>query len=205
MNTTNYEPMRGLTWEKVFSLQESIMCKYEPQLREKTFPGGFDINTLEDQELVKKFIGRITEELCEAREALNILVGPHSREFEKQLADHVVEELVDAFNFFIELHILLGAKFEENTFGAGLRKKNPQFFWSEAVYWMGMASNKLKNRGWRDSQYLVDLRPFNICLSEATMIFGELFAFCGITREEAVFEAWSLKYQVNVFRIETKY
>lgn len=197
--------MRGLTWEKVFSLQESIMCKYEPQLREKTFPGGFDINTLEDQELAKKFIGRITEELCEAREAWRILYGPHSQEFEKQLADHVVEELVDAFNFFIELHILLGAKFEENTFGAGLRKKNPQFFWSEAVYWMGMASNKLKNRGWRDSQYLVDLGPFNICLSEATMTFGELFAFCGITREEAVFEAWSLKYQVNLFRLETKY
>ena len=205
MNTTNYEPMRGLTWEKVFAAQSDIMTRYEPELWEKAMPGGFDLNTLEDQELAKKFIGRITEELCEAREAWRILHGPHSQEFERQLADHVVEELVDAFNFFIELHILSGAKFEENTFGAGLRKKNPQFFWSEAVYWMGMASNKLKNRGWRDSQYLVDLVPFNTCLAKATGIFGELFAFCGITREEAVFDAWSLKYQVNVFRIETKY
>ena len=136
-----------------------------------------------------------------------ILHGPHSQEFERQLADHVVEELVDAFNFFIELHILLGAKFEENSFRVGLRGKNPSFsfYWSETVYWLGMASNKLKNRGWRDSQYLVDLRPFSLCLAQTTMTFGELFAFCGITQEQAVFEAWSLKYQVNVFRIETKY
>lgn len=198
--------MRGLTWEKVFAAQSDIMTRYEPELWEKVLPGGFDINTLGDQELAKKFIGRITEELCEAREAWNILAGSHySQEFKRQLADHVVEELVDAFNFFIELHLLLGAKFEENTFGAGLRKKNPQFVWPLAIYWVGMASNKLKNRGWRDSQYLVDLGPFNICLAEATMTFGELFAFCGITREEAVFEAWSLKYQVNLFRLETKY
>ena len=197
--------MRGLTWEKVFAAQSDIMTRYEPELWETAMPGGFDLNTLEDQELAKKFIGRITEEICEAREALNILFGPHSQEFRKQLADHVVEELVDAFNFFLELYILLNVRFDEEAFRAGLRKKNPQFVWPLTIYWVGMASNKLKNRGWRDSQYLVDLVPFNICLAEATMTFGELFAFCGITREEAVFEAWSLKYQVNLFRLETKY
>lgn len=205
MNTTNYEPMRGLTWEKVFALQKSIMCKYEPMLREKTSPGGFDINTLEDQELAKKFIGRIIEELCEAREAWGILQDPHSQEFERQLSEHVTEELIDALNFFLELHILMGAKFEENVFRIGLCKRNPEFDWPKAVYWLGMASNKLKNRGWRSSQYLVDLRPFSTCLVEVTKAFGELFAYCGLCREWEVFETWSLKYQVNLFRIETKY
>ena len=206
MNTTNYDPIRGLTWEKVFSLQESIMYRYEPQLLGKQVAmGGFDINTLEDQELVKKFIGRITEELCEAREAWGILHCPHFLDTERQLAGHVVEELVDAFNFFIELHILIGAKFDENTFEIGIRKRNPSFEWERVVYWLGMASNKLKNRGWRSSQYLVDIGPFSTCLAEATKAFGELFAYCGLPHEGAVLETWSLKYQVNLFRLETKY
>lgn len=68
-----------------------------------------------------------------------------------------------------------------------------------------MASNKLKNRGWRSSQYLVDLLVFRSNILDVTKGFGKLFASMKICTASKVKKVWSLKYQVNLFRLETKY
>lgn len=204
MNTTNYTPMTGLTWKKVFALQSDIMIAYEPAFMFK-LSGGSDINTLEDQEIAKKIIGRITEELCEANEARDILLEDHDPRLEKQLSNHVVEEVVDAFNFYLELLLFLGREIDTGSFKVGLLPGGKAFPWHEVVYTLGLASNHLKNREWRSSQYLVDLVPFYREIDRAARWFGELFSVMGLHSEEQVFEAWSLKYRVNKFRLETNY
>ena len=206
MNTTNFTPIESLKWDDVMARQKEIMLAYEPELEQKLQPGGFDINTLEDQELAKKFIGRIIEELCEAAEAHKALVSaPLDCPRERELAEHVVEEVVDAFNFFLELLILMDMPLDRDHLISGLGQEITSFSSEDVVYSLGMASNKLKNRGWRSSQYLVDLLVFRSNILDVTKGFGKLFASMKICTASKVKKVWSLKYQVNLFRLETKY
>lgn len=206
MNTTNFTPIESLKWDDVMARQKEIMLAYEPELEQKLQPGGFDINTLEDQELAKKFIGRIIEELCEAAEAHKALVSaPFDHPRERELAEHVVEEVVDAFNFFLELLILMDMPLDREHLISGLGQEITSFSWEDVVYSLGMASNKLKNRGWRSSQYLVDLLVLRGNILDVTKGFGKLFASMKICTASKVKKVWSLKYQVNLFRLETKY
>ena len=68
---------------------------------------------------------------------------------------------------------------------------------------IGLTANCLKNRQWRQSQYLVDLYVFE-------KRFKEVFnAYINLLRtkmtDQEIIDCWSLKYQVNLFRINTKY
>jgi hypothetical protein len=69
---------------------------------------------------------------------------------------------------------------------------------------IGLTANLLKNRKWRQSQYLVDLLIFEKRFKEVWNWFEYLVYYSGITKEE-LFEEWSKKYQCNLFRIETNY
>jgi hypothetical protein len=69
---------------------------------------------------------------------------------------------------------------------------------------IGMTANCLKNREWRQSQYLVDLVVFEDRLKWIWTCFVIMFEHLGLS-ENRVKELWSLKYQVNVFRIKSKY
>ena len=68
----------------------------------------------------------------------------------------------------------------------------------------GLTANLLKNRKWRQSQYLVDLYIFEKRFKDIWNRFEYLVYWSGISKEE-LFDQWSLKYQVNEFRINTKY
>lgn len=195
MNTQDFKPFIK-SWEEIYVLQGELQLMYRPYFKERI--ANFDINTLEDQELFKKLCWQIVEELTEAMEAKD-----------KNEKDHVLEELIDAFNFMLELYQLYGMA-PDFAWGRtyGFRKdiadENFEENILELIKTIGLAANCLKNREWRQSQYMVDLVVFEERLWNIWAKFAMFFGSIGVT-EDKVRELWSLKYQVNLFRIKSKY
>lgn len=191
MNIQNFTPFEP-TWGEIFERQKELKFIYEPEA-EELFKN-FDIDCFEDQELFKKYCWRITEELTEALEA-------HF----KDGTDHIQEELIDAMNFSIELMLLYGWDYRQfdpvpsHHFGWGIINQV-----SSTIYSLGLTANCLKNRQWRRSQYLVDLlifeRRFKKFLAGGYRLLRQFFK-----SDEEIRQAWSLKYQVNLFRIQSNY
>lgn len=193
MNTQDFKPFIK-SWEEIYSLQGELQLMYRPYFKERI--ANFDINTLEDQELFKKLCWQIVEELAEAKEAI---------EWELD-GEHFDEELIDAFNFTLELYHLYGmAPSFDWTLPKGAQ--DSEDFAGDMLTLIGnigMTANCLKNREWRQSQYLVDLVVFEDRLKEIWTSFVTMFEHLGLS-ENRVKELWSLKYQVNLFRIKSKY
>lgn len=195
MNTQDFKPFIK-SWEEIYALQGELQLMYRPYFKERI--ANFDINTLEDQELFKKLCWQIVEELTEAMEAKD-----------KNEKDHVLEELIDAFNFMLELYKLYGippsfAWCPTYGFTEDVADENFEENILELIKTIGLAANCLKNREWRQSQYMVDLVVFEERLWDIWTMFSVLFGSIGVA-EEKVRELWSLKYQVNLFRIKSKY
>ncbi len=193
MNIQNYTPFEP-TWREIFEKQKELKFMYEPEAKELF--ENFDIDCFEDQELFKKYCWRITEELTEMEEA-------HFKE--KDSKDHVQEELIDALNFSIELMLLYGwteKNYEpvpSSHFGNGILNRT-----GATIYALGLTANCLKNRQWRRSQYLVDLLIFEKRFKKFLAAgYRQLIETFG--SDLAIRKAWSLKYQVNLFRIQTNY
>lgn len=193
MNTQDFKPFTK-SWEEIYALQGELQLMYRPYFKERI--ANFDINTLEDQELFKKLCWQIVEELAEAKEAIE----------EELDGEHFDEELIDAFNFTLELYQLYGmAPSFDWTLPKGAQ--DSEDFAGDVLTLIGnigMTANCLKNREWRQSQYLVDLVVFEDRLKEIWTSFVTMFEHLGLS-ENRVKELWSLKYQVNLFRIKSKY
>lgn len=198
MNIENFTPF-PVTISEIFRYQKALKFQYEPEAKE--IFENFDIDCHEDQEIFKKYCWRITEELGEALEAA------YNRE--KQ---HVLEEFIDAFNFTIELFLLIGwepykqlepqgvVAYQNKDVHVGLTAECMQ----EIVYDLTMCANLLKNRQWRQSQYLVDMHVFEKRMQTLWRTIFIAAGDLGLT-EKDLYDLWTLKYQVNKFRIETKY
>lgn len=185
MNTQDFKPFIK-SWEEIYALQGELQLMYRPHFKERI--ANFDINTLEDQELFKKLCWQIVEELTGAF--------------------NFDEGLTDAFNFMLELYQLYGTApsfdwtlpkwaqvLEDEDFEGGLLT---------LIGSISMTANCLKNREWRQSQYLVDLVVFEDRLKWIWTYFVIMFGHLGLS-EDRVKELWSLKYQVNLFRIKSNY
>ena len=190
MNIENYRPLEGLTFKDVFDKQVALEFMYEPKAKE--IFDNFDIDCLSDQEEFKKYCWRVTEELCEALEALD-----------KNEEQHVYEELLDGFNFLIELLNMYGMKAEDLDYTENKMTGNLRMDILRTIEELGLTANCLKNREWRQSQYLVDLYIFEKRLKNTFNLYLNLLRTKMTDKE--IIECWSLKYQVNLFRIQTKY
>jgi hypothetical protein len=194
MNTQDFKPFIK-SWEEIYALQGELQLMYRPYFKERI--ANFDINTLEDQELFKKLCWQIVEELTEAMEAA-----------EKPDDEHLAEELIDAFNFMLELYHLYGMTPPLDWTLPKWAQIMKVEFWSAdmlaLIGTIGMTANCLKNREWRQSQYLVDLVVFENRLKSIWTAFIVVLYHAGLS-ETQVKELWSLKYQVNLFRIKSKY
>jgi hypothetical protein len=194
MNTQDFKPFIK-SWEEIYALQGELQLMYRPYFKERI--ANFDINTLEDQELFKKLCWQIVEELTEAMEAA-----------EKPDDEHLAEELIDAFNFMLELYQLYGMTPPLDWTLPKWAQIMKVEFWSAdmlaLIGTIGMTANCLKNREWRQSQYLVDLVVFENRLKSIWTAFIVVLYHAGLS-ETQVKELWSLKYQVNLFRIKSKY
>lgn len=188
MNIENFSP-RNFSLSEIFDHQREIKFQYEPEARE--IFEHFDIDTFEDQETFKRYCWRITEELMEALE-------------DRHNEDHFREELIDGFNFLIELYLLYGWNVEDVDceIQTDLTPMSEKIL--GVVYQLGITANLLKNRQWRQSQYLVDLYTFEQRFKQLWPTYLNLFFHLGMSRKD-IYNLWSLKYQVNQFRINSNY
>lgn len=209
MNTNDFKPFRYLgdsSFKEIFKKQKVIFEMY--MKHEKTSVEDFDINVYSDQQTLKDFLQiRFIEEITEATADVH-----HE--------DHFLEEIVDAFNFLVEAYIIYGWDYKDlpewkNIYQNDSRKGpiaievqsqapyfGTQFY--QVVQAVGNACNLLKNRPWRQSQYLVDLLEFEKLFKSIWSEFNALCDGVGITKK-MIYETWSLKYQVNIYRLKTKY
>lgn len=190
MNIEDFKPIEGLTFKDVFDKQVALEFMYEPKAKE--IFDNFDIDCLSDQEEFKKYCWRITEELCEALEALD-----------KNEENHFYEELLDGFNFLIELLNMYGIKAEDLDYRPRVMDDNLRLNILKTIEELGLTANCLKNREWRQSQYMVDLYIFESRLKNTFNYYLNLLR--AKMNDKEIIEYWSLKYQVNLFRIQTKY
>ncbi len=118
--------------------------------------------------------------------------------------NHFREELIDGFNFLIELYLLYGWDLKNLPSTIQLNACSIDEKVLNVVYQLGVTANLLKNRQWRRSQYLVDLYIFESRFKKIWENYLNIFYALGMTMEE-VCDLWSLKYQVNLFRINSNY
>lgn len=208
MNTQNFKPMKYKgddSWKFMFKAQEEIFHKYMEREKVDSRNLDFDINCYDDQKLIKDFLQiRFVEELNEAT-------------LDTDHYDHFEEEMIDALNFLMEAYIIYGWKYGKELpiwidCEAELETKDiPWFKGEQFMAWfyqviekVGAACNLLKNRPWKHSQYLVDLELFEPLFRQIWEEFNTLCIRLDLSKQR-LFEVWSQKYQVNKYRIETKY
>ena len=75
---------------------------------------------------------------------------------------------------------------------------------TQIVYRLGLFCNLLKSREWRRSQYLVDVYLLIPRLERIWGCFMDLFHTFGWD-SQTLLDWYTLKYQVNKFRIESEY
>lgn len=198
MNTQDFKPIL-YSWEEIFKLQKELKFQFEPEAKDLFL--NFDIDCYEDQEAFKRYCWRIVEELAEGLEAQFAYLESPSTE-RKQ---HVAEECIDALNFTIELMLLYGWGSDKwDLWGPPYVYGTDESKFGLVIYRLGLVANCLKNRQWRKSQYLVDLYVFERRFQRfITYIYSLLLDLIG--SDEEIRKIWSLKYQVNKFRIETNY
>ena len=209
MNTNDFKPWkyRGeKSFHDIFRFQKKVFDMYMEA--EKTDVSNFDINVYSDQQILKDFLQiRFIEELTEATADVK-----HE--------DHFLEEIIDAFNFLVEAYLIYGWTYKDlppwqniyqsdsDKLPIGIESQSRLAHFGSQFYWVvqdvGNACNLLKNRPWRQSQYLVDLLEFEKMFKRIWNQFNRLCDGVGITRK-MIFETWSLKYQVNIYRLKTKY
>lgn len=210
MNTNNikpYEYNKETCFEEIFEKTYPLFVKYMKQEHRFNWAKDeFDINIADDQMLLKMFLQiNFVEELNEAT------MGIDDR-------NHFVEEIVDAFNFLLASYFIYGLNYNdlepwvddepEQSMGVYRLKNKHDFLYSEfyrVVEQVGRACNLLKNyRTWKSCQYRTDLYMFNKEFKKIWVCFNKLCNVCGISSKE-LFEIWSCKYQINIFRIESNY
>ena len=212
MNTEDFKPYKfnkATFMNEIFEKQKELFDEYLSFEYKKIDYSDFDINIYEDQVIFKDFLEkRFIEELTEATADL-------------KNKNHFLEEIIDAFNFLIETYIIYGWTIDEiyfksepvRIFGGETKFENCILQYHTNDIKLKMydlvqitcnTCNYLKNRPWKQTQYLVDLIPFERDLKEIFIQFNEFCNMLGIT-DRILYEVWSLKYQVNKYRIATNY
>lgn len=199
MNINDFEAdeFNKESWlDEVFARQTGVMLKYQEIEGMPNWP--FNINTRESQKWIKDFLWRTTEELMESLEAYKNLD-----------MDHTIEELADGLHFLTELCILAGKDSKwafdsltgNNTYNiAG----STIGCYTEAVYWLGMVGNTLKNKPWKQTEMLTDENKFDSCLRNAFYALIEVFKEHGKV-EEDIYNYYTRKNKVNQFRQRSNY
>ncbi len=158
-----------------------------------------------NQTNAKSFIFRVIEELAEAYES-----------FELQDETNFWTELADATHFLLELGIVTGHEMNQEDWWliwhdapeeAGPIVIPPlvveNWFW-DVTYRLGLVSNAMRNKSWKQTEVLPDMVKFNGLMDDAYTSFFKGFKRIGAS-ENGVHAWYWRKNQVNQFRIKSKY
>lgn len=181
-----------------------------------------DLHDRHGQARLKDFAWRVTEEIAEATEAMEI----HA-----DIPQHALEELGDALHFLIELDLLAGIDFDADIVGTktsecGLdelyrslpRLDDPLALGSipdkvglmivrdnawNTIESLGKAMNCLKQKPWKQTHLLTDVGKFKKHLVAANHAF---FLLCFTLMDaKGLYDVYCRKKQVNDFRIRSNY
>lgn len=199
---------------QIFDRQHSLMEKYIPiEIRNGlclTQSCPVDLHDRFGQARLKDFFWRCTEELTEAVEA-SIL--------HDTIPAHTKEELADALHFLVEACLLSDLTGDRLFFGlesdALIELHDVQHSYLkgdetlerlcwDVIYFLGCASNCLKNRPWKQNHQLVDTDKFYAYLREAFFRMIRVFAFVGMDADH-IFNMYYRKSEVNKFRQRSNY
>jgi len=187
-------PVENLN-EAIFSKQKELVDKYkiiEGIEWAFQYPSQ-NISTSSGQKLIKDFLWRTTEEICEAYEA-------------KDTPAHLKEELIDAIHFIVEGAIISDIGPNDLAEIKDILLTEPEDFDADffyPIYKMGLVGNTLKNKTWKQTQVKTDKAKFKVLYKEAWVELIRLCK-CFMTTEE-IGEYYLKKNAVNNFRIESEY
>jgi hypothetical protein len=223
MNILNYEAQEIGSLEEIVEKQKEIMFAFEPNLKKRVEE--FDIDIYEDQMLLKDFLlVRAVEEITEAGAAIK---ANHVEHFKEEIIDvfnFLVETKIILGDDYKIDNDLVGNPIKDYLEKDWYMKDTPtdinkkELDEEEIQYRLthifihlfhlveniGLLTNLLKQRPWRESQYPVDVLTFRERWDNIWANFWLTLSFIGFSFEE--FKAiWSKKYQVNKFRIESNY
>lgn len=223
MNILNYEAQEIGSLEEIIEKQKEIMFAFEPNLEKRVEE--FDIDIYEDQMLLKDFLlVRAVEEITEAGAAIK---ANHVEHFKEEIIDvfnFLVETKIILGDDYKIDNDLVGNPIKDYLEKDWYMKDTPtdinkkELDEEEIQYRLthifihlfhlveniGLLTNLLKQRPWRESQYPVDVLTFRERWDNIWANFWLTLSFIGFGFEE--FKAiWSKKYQVNKFRIESNY
>lgn len=217
MNITHAvtENIVGDKLEAIFSRQKELMGKYHDIEKRsgllQTEDCPVNLDDKRGQARIKDFAWRITEEVGEALDALNV----HDD------VVHFQEELIDGLHFLTEMSILSGLTPEDlqescfikdgdilsGMFDVLVSHGNEE--WSlEArvavfIEKLGMTCNCLKNKPWKQSNMVTDKKAFKENLLAAWKAYVILLGY-NMTADE-IADIYLKKSQVNKFRQRSNY
>jgi len=216
MNITHAldEEITGDRLQAIFDRQRELMVKYHPieSLSGlcQTEDNPLNLNCKKSQARIKDFAWRITEELGEAIDALE-----HTG-----ISEHFKEELVDGLHFLTELTLLCGWDHDDildiypregyDYLDLLLSQTNGiKGYWNgmyvqEFIQELGMMCNTLKNKPWKQSQMLTDVKAFEEQLSKVWIKYFTFFKAANMPAED-IANVYLKKSQVNAFRQGSKY
>lgn len=223
MNILNYEGFKVQSLSEIIEKQKEIMFAFEPNLKQRVEE--FDIDIYEDQMLLKEFLlERVVEEITEAGAAIK---ANHIEHFKEELID-VFNFLLETKIILGEKYKIDGdivgnpvrdylekdwymkdtptdinkEELDEEEIQFRLTHIYMKLF--HLVENIGLLTNLLKQRPWRESQYPVDVLTFRERWNDIWVNFWLSLSFIGFGFEEFK-QIWSKKYQVNKFRIDSNY
>jgi len=211
--------------EAIFARQGELMEKYHVieakngLLQTGDVPVG--LHDKFGQARLKDFAWRTTEEIGEAIEA---------KERHPDIKDHCYEEIADALHFLVEFTILAGISPDDLVVMANGDNpliegdKMDKLFkcrhrWDEKIYHpietlllstggfvrdMGMACNCFKNKPWKQSQMMTDVKEFYKWVTKAWISFITLCYYQGLDAESLTTYYFG-KSEVNRFRQRSNY
>ena len=202
--TEEVPELKGGALPVIWGLQLELLEEYRKIEQLPPWPLNLDLRN--DQEMMKDFIARVTEELAESYEAL-----------ENGDMDNAKEELADALHFLVEA-LIYTAPYDKVVFAytpntiTGIIKDMlvgnyhnniVEWFW-ETTYHLNIARNNLRNKKWKQTQVLAQKREFlkNMMKGLHSLING--FQLWGMS-EADIFEIYYKKNRINWFRIKSKY
>lgn len=183
-DVNNVEEVPADIIKAIFTRQTELMHKYKEIEKLPEWP--LEIDDKKAQVILKDFMWRFTEEICEALEAEAL---GHM--------DHYYEELIDALHFITELLILSGIEVYP------IPENHKIDSWDIPLVLVGLAGNCLKNKAWKQTPQLTDKEKYKAILQKA---YHDYIGFLQktLTREE-IYNYYFKKSEVNKFRQRSQY
>lgn len=229
MNVNDFEARTtdGDMLDSIFEHQAELHEKYKPiETRNGTGfgivdgRGDFDINDRYWQSLLKDFSYRVTEELTESAEAYALHLESTEETFGETNAvhfTHAVEELIDSLHFMTEYCIVIGLTPKEMKLPEDADKlehiheykpvnlgKHHTAYYFDVIYNMGVASNLLKQRPWKNAHLITDEDRYYMWMTRAYFSLIHLLKYMGVS-PEGIYEMYTKKNSVNNWRINSGY